>query len=408
MNKTTLETKHAEPTIPARHRSAFTLIEVMVVMVVGGILLGLGASMMATARQSSRISRTRAVVSVINEVINQRLESLRTRPFPINLPAPVPPVVRMDLTPPQAARARLLMMRDMMRMELPDRYSDLIVDPNVSVASANGYTEPTVIQALATTTLLNGTRVRQVPTRVQWWNPTGGFPNHNIPGQLSAYRARLPIGPGNRTTWTPELASSECLYLIMSTTFIGGTSAIEMLPRGHVEDTDGDGVPEIIDGWGNPIGFIRWPVGFVEPGRTTFPQTVAELRPEDADIFRSDYAYAPGATQAQVSTRPLPRSLRPLIVSAGPDGVFDLRFVQTGGSGDVIYSRQTWPVQPNWVGPSNMPPNPYPAAYRYIDPYLRQSVAAGLIGETIDTDGDGTLTGVSDNISNYDLEAEAE
>ncbi len=29
-----------------------------------------------------------------------------------------------------------------------------------------------------------------------------------------------------------------------------------------IGDTDGDGAPEFVDGWGHPINFLRWAPGF--------------------------------------------------------------------------------------------------------------------------------------------------
>src|SRR5438445_786596 len=38
-------------------------------------------------------------------------------------------------------------------------------------------------------------------------------------------------------------------------------NAEESLGASAIRDTDGDGVPEIVDGWGRPIAFFRWGTG---------------------------------------------------------------------------------------------------------------------------------------------------
>ena len=52
----------------------------------------------------------------------------------------------------------------------------------------------------------------------------------------------------------------------MATSFVGGSPALEAIPSSNIGDTDNDGLREILDGWGNPLGFIRWPVGYSDQG----------------------------------------------------------------------------------------------------------------------------------------------
>src|SRR5947209_8745467 len=37
----------------------------------------------------------------------------------------------------------------------------------------------------------------------------------------------------------------------------------EALGASAIKDTDGDGLAEIVDGWGKPVGFCRWGTGCV-------------------------------------------------------------------------------------------------------------------------------------------------
>jgi hypothetical protein len=46
-----------------------------------------------------------------------------------------------------------------------------------------------------------------------------------------------------------------------------GTNGLDFLREDEIGDLDGDGMPEILDAWGRPIAFLRWPAGFVaHPG----------------------------------------------------------------------------------------------------------------------------------------------
>ena len=69
--------------------------------------------------------------------------------------------------------------------------------------------------------------------------------------------AQATSGHANLTTYQ----GGECLFMIVT---LGGFDpwAIENFRNDEIGDIDGDGAKEFHDGWGRPIGFIRWPVGF--------------------------------------------------------------------------------------------------------------------------------------------------
>ena len=43
----------------------------------------------------------------------------------------------------------------------------------------------------------------------------------------------------------------------------GDTSGLEFLGESEIGDIDGDGMREVLDGWGNPIAFLRWAPGYL-------------------------------------------------------------------------------------------------------------------------------------------------
>jgi prepilin-type N-terminal cleavage/methylation domain-containing protein len=74
-----------------------------------------------------------------------------------------------------------------------------------------------------------------------------------IPSYVAALNGRTTAN--DRTT-----ESSACLLIALQNHPHKGMkfNAEESLGASAIKDTDGDGVPEIIDGYGNPIAFFRW------------------------------------------------------------------------------------------------------------------------------------------------------
>ena len=167
----------------------------------------------------AREARTRAQIAKLHELLMTRWEEYQTRAVRLDLP----PNVRRNAR--VAATIRLNALRDLMRMEMPDRMED-VADPPVNCSP-------------------------------------GGFPAVElpIPSLLREYRRRA------TSTWTAEFQDSECLYMIIASIRTPEGNGLDFLHEGEIGDLDGDGMPEILDAWGRPIAFIRWPAGFVaHPG----------------------------------------------------------------------------------------------------------------------------------------------
>lgn len=342
----------------AKPPRGFTLVELLTVMALIGVLMGMTAVMMGSVRESARINQTRSLISTIDEILMTKWESYATRPLPVVIPnfGAGAQNTRIEVPPRESARVRLMMLRDLMRMELPDRYSDILesssipgaIPPATRIAARAVYTEPDGITQSPVNTIVN-------------WTP---------PAAVANYQSRV------TSTADPLNASSEMLYLILSTTSFNGISALELIPKRNIGDTDEDGMLEILDAWGNAIGFIRWPVGYVPPGGAT-------TSPDEFDFMQVDWGYA-------FSPPAPPPSLKPLIVSSGPDGIFNLRFTQDP---ETPYRLMRWPTnQMGSEGADRQSP------YYYVDPYLRQYSDNGLLGELLNNTEDHL-----DNITNYNV-----
>lgn len=238
-----------------RLRTAFTLVELMVVLVIIGILASLTLAGLAGVRQRAKIEKTKSTIRKIDAVIQPMYESYLTRRVPVN-----------SANPKVAAATRLQNIRTLMAAEMPDNWGDATVSLN----------DPSS------------------PMTFLPWALTPG-PNR--------YRrmAQAISGHANVTTYQ----GSECLFMIVA---LGGFDpwSIENFRNDEIGDIDGDGAKEFHDGWGRPIGFIRWPVGFASLAQPQDP--VANPDPFDPQKMSG----LGNPTQADFG-------LVPLVFSPGPD-----------------------------------------------------------------------------------------
>jgi prepilin-type N-terminal cleavage/methylation domain-containing protein len=385
-----------------RIRRAFTLTELMIVITIMAILAGLGFSAFTGTMNLARQQRAGSIINRIDQLIGERWEGYRTRAVPIKIPNGTAPRV--------AAMIRLNALRDLMRMELPDRKSDVLDPPcDCWPDAASGvsffiYMPPPSLQK--------------------------SYQRRAMRLTNTANTAAL------NNVWTVENQGSECLYLILSTMRDGDKSALDYFDSTEIGDTDGDGMPEILDGWGTAIAFIRWPAGYGEQmgadqgwgvagsdddgdgnidniteanwpnsddnlvNQTTLVGPVATTQTKNylrsPDPFDPLKVHAPTATTSGLFAGSTPGfALYPLIVSAGPNRSLDIVTEQNLANGNFRYSA--------------------PGANNFPNPYVTVSVVMGSnqnsvtvpIGTPGDLDFDG-LAGYTDNISNHSLRSQEE
>jgi len=142
------------------------------------------------------------------------------------------------------ARRKMLATRELLRMEMPDRYEDLTFEPAYLVTP----TSP------------------KKPVRPYLWN---AYQRRILEAKALAAKSDAGVGQmaikdfveyiGNR------YQSAECLYLIMTIGTEDPSTSTEHFSARDIADVDGDGMREFIDAWGNPIEFLRWAPGYSSP-----------------------------------------------------------------------------------------------------------------------------------------------
>ena len=411
--------KRFKKTIITNCRPSFTLVELLVSIAIIGILAGMVLYTLAGAQRDSLIAKTQGTIRKLNDIMIYRWEEFRYRAVKINVPSDfLEPYtlpngqMQSPISAREGARVRMTILRDLMRMEFPDRYSDILYTPSrYTVAVYTGDNAP----PFSDTT-----------------NDDALFPDRDVPGIYNNFRKRMVVNssgapfplttiphPGAAapmslgalaTGITTDFQGAELLYQIVATSNYNGSNGLEYFAPTEIGDVDDDGMPEFIDGWGRPIRWLRWPVGYGVVNASLSTPALANQREIDSsrppDYALNDTsvpdALDPLHTDWRWSTSKFtqkPWLLVPLIVSAGPDGYFDIQFDK---SPSVSYAVTMWP------GPTDSPAH-LKSPYFFVDPYLdfydNSSGAGGQggLGQWFDEDGSPSTYGTADNITNYSL-----
>lgn len=301
-------------------RRGFTLVELLVAITIMAILAAMVSGALIVARASARAAATKATVAKLHNVLMTRWESYRTRRVPLSdqniysiavnyygHPSSPP---NQPVPPRLAALIRLAALRDIMRMEMPERWTDVQNDSIVLIAPGSP------------------------PTRMP------------RPSLSQAYLARYAANPPQT-----QYAPAKCLYLVVMMS--GGEDVRRQFQQNEIA-TDSDGYSMFIDGWGHPIYFLRWAPAFndsdlqlnlvdqsdldaTSPGNEIACWTSANVLVRRQQAAQDDHdPFDPRKVDMVPSPTPAnpPRGWRlyPLVYSPGPDGEYGIALDSTSGA----------------------------------------------------------------------------
>jgi prepilin-type N-terminal cleavage/methylation domain-containing protein len=219
-------------------RAGFTLVELLITISVIAIMASMVLFALFAAQETARTQKTKSLIAKLDSIIKAKYETYKTRRVPITIPPGTPPQI--------AAQLRLEGLRDLMRMELPDRWSDVRDGP-----TSFGYPPPIGTMSVAQPSVSRG--------------------------YLRMYNSITPPP-------SDDYGGAECLYMIIMAAQAEEGDDRSAIKPDQIGDFDNDGAPEFIDAWGQPIRFLRWAPGFISDLQVVAIGKVASLGPSDPHL----------------------------------------------------------------------------------------------------------------------------
>jgi len=280
MSPPTLQSRRLARLAARPGRVGFTIVEMLVVTVIMTVLAGLAVAGLSRARHRAKVDKTKSTIRKIHEVIMPQYESYLRRRVPFAT----------STNARQNAENRLVAIRRLMAREMPDNWNDV-------------FDSPATVNALA------------------------GSDTYLATGPVRSYAAR------KTAARAADNGSAECLFMCVAS---GGAEpyVMEQFRQDEIGDTDRDGAAEFLDGWNQPIIFLRWAPGFsASPG--TPGRRVAPLSPVGTGFSMVQFAdpaayhdpFDPQRTAAN------DYALVPLIASGGGDRRTGLQIPVAGWAG---------------------------------------------------------------------------
>ena len=251
-------------------RSAFTLIELLLVISIVAVLGTLAVGVIGSAQRDARVAASQSRKLLIEKAMEIVLEDFEVRRSPISFAAigtltnfvQEPVWMLSDSRNPalddnfllHARNLKRMIVADLIRSEFPGGPREpTFAEPNAALgqfpsATLRSYlVGPNGLQL--DPALVNTVFRRARSANVARWQNFAGFDlTEKDPTELA-------LLSDEELLEIRQADSAEILYAILSQTEYEGTNVIDSLGTAAVGDTDGDGVQEVIDAFGDPMAF---------------------------------------------------------------------------------------------------------------------------------------------------------
>ncbi|MEZ6126326.1 MAG: type II secretion system protein [Planctomycetaceae bacterium] len=438
--------KHVSQPVVLTRRSAFTLIELLIVIALIATLTALSVTVMYGITDQANEAATVATIRKIDALLEKRLRAFErafNRPGKFreryilaarsllnqdNIWGPLQgnPLTDDDDDPV----VQFLAKKVAMRHNFPQRHEDLLL----LGFTANGKTPVTDFDKT--------NNIVGIASRVIDGN------GNRIPDVVEASAANQaallalhPAGGDNGGNYVNDsTVGAELLYFFIVHSASLGTSDVagDEFSTQEVADTDGDGLLEFVDAWGNPLRFYRWPTRMIDVDAPSpfQPILASQSDPTDLDPTPLDDDGNPATIEDTDSLReimPNERLVANLLIkglppapTGLPNGAIprDLLFTDPDDPVGVLYrGLEEYGGQANYTGPAfaaEFNETNYHTPDTYHVPLIVSAGSDGLLGlyEPCDTPNlgnlaayDSTLTfdtlleQLSDNLTNRNRRA---
>jgi len=240
----------------SQSRRAFTLLELLMVIAIISILMSMSVVVMLGFKDSAEEEATSATVQKLARLVEQRIEAF-DRAFRGVREQSALTAMRSLLVDPNKdgnrsdgvfgvydSAVKILAKKSLFRFEFPQSFSDRLALGDSSTL-VPGLPDSMYIAIVAPT------------VRTDLGLPT--TTSLTAPAIVSEATTRFAKHQKNTE-------SAECLYFQLFASGNYGATAVDgdRFTEREIQDTDGDGLPEFIDAWGNPLRFYRWPTRMID------------------------------------------------------------------------------------------------------------------------------------------------